>query len=203
MFEELAGRKPAYIDIHNHYAVAVPYLPGEGALLFEVRAETLARQPGEVSLPGGRIEAGETPRDAAVREAAEELLLPAAGIHIAAPLDVLAHPGNAVIHPFLATLTGYRFTFSPDEVKEVFTVPLAYFLANEPHVFHNEISVTSVDPNFPHEWVGTRTYPWGVSKSKVLFYRYGQRIIWGMTAKIIRNFVDIYTAQYGRQLPAE
>ena len=40
----------------------------EWHVVFEVRAHTMRQQPGEISFPGGRLEKGETPAEAAVRE---------------------------------------------------------------------------------------------------------------------------------------
>lgn len=45
-------------------------------LLYEVRADTLGRQPGEVCFPGGRIEGVESPEECALRETEEELSIP-------------------------------------------------------------------------------------------------------------------------------
>ena len=59
----LSGRSPRLQDVTAEYAVLVPLVEGgeELSLLFEVRAYTLRRQPGEVCFPGGRIEPGESP----------------------------------------------------------------------------------------------------------------------------------------------
>ena len=56
------------------YAVLVPFVTTEEgkALLLEVRSQ-LVKQPGEICFPGGRVEAGETPVETAVRETCEEL----------------------------------------------------------------------------------------------------------------------------------
>lgn len=200
MFEKLAGRKPGFVDAEDFrdYAVMVPYLPEARALLFELRADTLARQPGEVSFPGGTVEPGETFEAAAVRETAEELLVPGASIHVVAPLDRLHHLGASTIHPFVAEIEGYAGSFSPDEVKAVFEVPFDFFLDTEPQVYRNEISVTSVDESFPIEQVPTWPYPWAKAKSNVLFYTYDEKVIWGMTARIARNLADLYKAAYRR-----
>lgn len=60
------GHEPEIQDVKQQYAVLVPLVEGpEGpSLLFEVRASTLAHQPGEVCFPGGRVEPGESPRTA-------------------------------------------------------------------------------------------------------------------------------------------
>ena len=56
------------------YAVLIPFVTTEEgkALLLEVRSQ-LVKQPGEICFPGGRVEAGETPAETAVRETCEEL----------------------------------------------------------------------------------------------------------------------------------
>ena len=56
------------------YAVLIPFVTTEEgkALLLEVRSQ-LVKQPGEICFPGGRVEAGETPVETAVRETCEEL----------------------------------------------------------------------------------------------------------------------------------
>ena len=65
---------PVLMDVRAHYAVLVPLVEwqGEPYLLLEVRSETLNRQPGEVCFPGGGVEPGETPEEAALRELKEE-----------------------------------------------------------------------------------------------------------------------------------
>ena len=64
----------------RHFAVILPVVDfgsdsgGKGPeILYEVRAKDLDRQPGEVCFPGGQIEEGETPLEAALRETEEEL----------------------------------------------------------------------------------------------------------------------------------
>lgn len=193
MFEKLAGRRPGFVDMDEwrDYAVTVPYLPERDTLLFEVRAAGV-RQPGEVSFPGGLVEPGETMRAAAVRETCEELLVEAAQIELVAPLDKLHHLGSAIIHPFVANLKGYGGTFSTHEVQEVFEVPFGFFLSTPPAAYCNEISVTRTAENFPRDKVPRWPYPWAVGRNNVLFYEYEGKVIWGMTARIVRNLAELY-----------
>lgn len=74
---KLKNQKPSPIDIENSFSVMIPLIKRKGDvhLLFEKRALTLRNQPGEISFPGGRIEEGETPEKAAIRETCEELLI--------------------------------------------------------------------------------------------------------------------------------
>ena len=78
--ETLAQHEPTFIDMDQCHqaAVCIPLLKntdGGYDVLFEVRAATIAHQPGDVCLPGGMVEEGEDPRNAALRELQEELLL--------------------------------------------------------------------------------------------------------------------------------
>ena len=67
---QLRERETGLMDATGRYAVLVPLVEHDGELsvLYEVRAATLRRQPGEVCFPGGRMEPGETPEVSALRE---------------------------------------------------------------------------------------------------------------------------------------
>lgn len=192
LFDKLAGRVPGFLDGGEvkEFAVLAPFLPEEEAFLFQVRSRMLSRQPGEVCFPGGFIEAGETPREAALRETMEELLVGRESIEVVAPLDLLAMQDTR-IYPFLAGLRGYRGGFNPGEVAEVFTVPFEFFLRTEPDVYYNRVSITP-DKRFPYALLGVKSYPWRSSRYPVPFYRYGDRVIWGMTARFVHNIVKLY-----------
>ena len=74
----LLGRTPGLMDATGQYSVLVPLVEREGglSLLYEVRAGSLRRQPGEVCFPGGRLEVAESPEECALRETWEELGIP-------------------------------------------------------------------------------------------------------------------------------
>lgn len=204
MFEELAGRTPGCMDQkrYGQYAVIAPYLPEKEAFLFEVRASSLKHQPGEVSFPGGHIEKGETARQAALRETAEELLVDAGAVDIIAPLDIYTAPYSIQIHPFLAKLSGYGGTFQPAEVQKVFTVPFSFFLENQPTVY--PVAVQMCPPeDFPYHLVGGKPYPWRQASYPVLFYRCAGHVIWGITAAIMHHIVSLYRAAHGKNAPDE
>ena len=94
-------------------AILIPLLQGEDGIeaLFQVRASDLARQPGEVCFPGGHIEQGEAPRDAAIRETCEELLVDARSVRIIADLGNVVGPGGMPLWVYVGTLDGYGNTF--------------------------------------------------------------------------------------------
>ena len=95
---------PGLTGVRSHYAVLVPLVEWQGRthVLFEVRADTLRRQPGEVCFPGGRMEPGESPTECAFRETWEELGIPASAIRPIARLDGVYLPSDGLMHPVLA-----------------------------------------------------------------------------------------------------
>ena len=170
-------------------AVCIPLIPVEDGfdVLFEVRSGKIPAQPGDVCLPGGGMEPGETPDQTAVREACEELLVKPEQLSVVGPADVLRE-GNVILHPFAAILTDYCGTYSMAEVAEVFRVPLKFFLENEPDVYTFPMSYRLSD-DFPFDRiVGGRKYAWRESIHEALFYEYNGRTIWGFTARVMRAF---------------
>ncbi|MCI9582664.1 MAG: CoA pyrophosphatase [Clostridium sp.] len=195
-------RRPGILDRKPgmDFSVLVPLVEkdGEFHILFEVRSSKLKSQPGEVCFPGGAVEAGESRRQAAVREAVEELLTDESRMEVLAPLDVLITPSGQMVHPFLAVLRGYQGCFSEDEVERVFTAPLAWFAAREPEVYITDV-VTEPGADFPFELVpGGRAYRWRKGEYRVLFYRHEEAVIWGMTAKILHSFILMCREAEGR-----
>lgn len=130
---QLKDHKPTLLgmDTAHRSAVCIPLIETEEGyeILFEVRSEKIDRQPGDICFPGGMVEQNEEPRDAAVREMAEELLVAEEQIGMLGLMDVL-YTGNMLIFPYAVLLKDYQGTYSTDEVAEVFTVPLDYFLQN-------------------------------------------------------------------------
>ena len=198
MLEKLRGRKPTLIDMESYRrsAVVIPLIETENGyeVLFEVRAIGLKHQPGEICFPGGGCDKGELPEAAAHREICEELLLSTEQVRLEAPMDIFVSPFNMVIYPYLGTLTGYEGTFSKDEVLEVFTVPLRFFMENEPRIYYNKV-YTEPPENFPWDKVqGDYRYRWNTGNYPVVFYEYEGRVIWGITARIMRNTVQLMRA---------
>lgn len=113
-----------------------PTLGGEpeACLLLELRGMNIKRQPGEISFPGGEVEAGETFEEAAVRETCEELGLEPGDIHILAEFDKLVNYSGFTIHIYYGTIDEEaldRLRISEIEVAEVFYVPLRLLLQSE------------------------------------------------------------------------
>ncbi|SHI12544.1 NUDIX domain-containing protein [Sporobacter termitidis DSM 10068] len=176
-------------DRYKKYAVLVPIVetPDGRSLIFEKRAGSLRRQPGEICFPGGKLEAGETPVSCAVRETTEELRLEPSQIDLLGPGDVFVSPFDIIIYPFVGELRDYGYTFNPEEVAEVIAVPVAFFLKNPPETFKSTI-VGRLPGDFPYERIpGGENYPWASGSYDVLFYQYGKLMIWGITAYIVQS----------------
>ena len=103
--------------------------PRDGAphVLLTVRGGHLARHAGQVSLPGGAVEPGETMRDAALREAAEEVGLEPARVRVLGELSILPIAASGfVLHPVVGvTERELRLRPADGEVSRVLHVPLA------------------------------------------------------------------------------
>lgn len=194
--ETFRSRRPGFIgaDSYKRYAVLVPILQKDGvpSLLFERRAETLHRQPGEICFPGGRIEPPETPEECAIRETREELLIPREDIEIYGPGDLFLSPFNFIIHPFIGRLKRYDGRFNEAEVAETFTVPIDFFRTHPPETYTCPVeSVPRED--FPYERIpGGQHYNWHKGVQEILFYQVDEdHLIWGITAQIVRSAVGL------------
>ena len=87
--------------------------------------------PGQVSFPGGSIDPGETPVEAALREAQEETGLDPAGVHVFGELPELwLPPSNFAVTPILAWWhqPGEVEVISPEEVHDIHRVPISELL---------------------------------------------------------------------------
>lgn len=195
MFEHLNSRIPKRIEQEKERvsAVMIPLIkkPDGYHILFEVRSAKLSHQPGEICFPGGKREASESSIQTAIRETCEELLVSKSAILVYGPLDYFLSPTGMRIDVYLCELTDYHGQFSSDEVAEVFTVPLDYFRSTSPKQYFNKISLLPND-DFPFDKVpGGKDYPWAKGKYEVLFYEYGERVIWGITAKILYHNIKL------------
>ena len=192
----LQNREPGLMDATGRYAVLVPLAQGPKgpSLLYEVRAKTLRRQPGEVCFPGGRLEKGERPEQCALRELEEELAIPPAAVQVLGRLDLIAHRANFIMYPILGWVEDWgisRLSPSPAEVEETFFVPLSHLKQNPPLEYTYQLMPTPAE-NFPYDVIGIpRDYKWQPGGENVPVYPWEGRAIWGLTGRITRHLLQL------------
>jgi len=198
-FEEIfKNRTPRSIGTYSCYSVLVPLVEKEGELhiLYEVRSDFLKKQPGEVCFPGGKLEYGESAEACAIRETSEELNILAKDIKVISQLDYIHTYSNFTMYSFLGIIDYEvikKMNMNKDEVKEVFLVPLTFFLETQPDIYDFDV-MPKVDEDFPYDKINFKTgYNWRKGKTTVPIYYYGERVIWGLTARITWNMVKIIT----------
>jgi 8-oxo-dGTP pyrophosphatase MutT (NUDIX family) len=161
-------------------SVLVPLVQRDDGLkvLLTQRTDHLRDHAGQISFPGGRVEAHDADTvAAALREAEEEIGLPASAVDVIGTLPDYTTVTDYVVTPVVA-LVSPPFTLRLDsfEVAEAFEVPLDFLMAPAHHRRHEM------------EYQGRRrqflSMPWeGVGSDGVRRHYF----IWGATAAMLRN----------------
>jgi 8-oxo-dGTP pyrophosphatase MutT (NUDIX family) len=153
-------------------AVLVGVLENAGpAVLLTQRHSNLSKHAGQIAFPGGRLDEGETPLEAALREAEEETGLDRRFVQPLGYLDgYLTITGYFVVPVVARILSGYKLVAQADEVDDIFDVPLSFLLSAENRETQSRV------------WNGLTRYYY--------VYPYEKRNIWGATAGIIKNLSD-------------
>ncbi|MBT2661275.1 CoA pyrophosphatase [Bacillus sp. ISL-45] len=192
----LLGRTPSILGHEQFikFAVLLPLVEVEDEvhILFEVRSLTMRRQPGEVCFPGGKIEKGENPQKAAVRETSEELGIPEGEIIDVFPLDYMVSAFGTIIYPFVGRISNLNSIIPNEaEVGEVFTVPLSFFKKNQPDSYKINFQVEPED-GFPFDLIiGGENYNWQTRTMDEYFYHANGKVIWGLTARVLTHFIEL------------
>lgn len=193
---KLKDHKPTILGQENYkeFSVLIPLLEvnGETHILFEVRSSKLRSQPGDICFPGGKIDRNDVDeKDCAIRETTEELGIARSSILQVTPLDYLVSFGS-IIYTFVAKISNdEKMNINKDEVEEVFTVPLSYLMNAKPEKYRVDFEVKP-ESDFPYELIqGGKDYDWRPRKLDEYFYFYENRVIWGLTAKILTNFLSL------------
>jgi 8-oxo-dGTP pyrophosphatase MutT (NUDIX family) len=141
------------------------------------RADHLKNHRGEVSFPGGRVEEAESVHAAALRESEEEIGLAPQHVRLAGELDPLTtFVSNSVIVPVVGVVNSIAgLCINPDEVSKVLVVPIVDLLHSE--TYHNEW------------WLTPR------GDMNIHFFDLDDETIWGATARIIRQFIEVAVMQ--------
>lgn len=156
-------------------AVLVLIYPRRGRLhlVLTLRTSKVDHHRDQVSFPGGKMDSHETICEAALREAAEELGVPAEAVRVLGQLTPLyVPPSNFCIYPVVgAAEKRPRFRPAPAEVAEVIDLPLDALL----------------DPG------GLRREVWSLNGRETIvpYYAHAGHKIWGATAMILAEFVEL------------
>jgi 8-oxo-dGTP pyrophosphatase MutT (NUDIX family) len=192
----LIGLQPGLEDIYKITSVFIPLVEINGKinLLFELRSKNLNSQPGEICFPGGKVENDEIPLLSAIRETVEEIGINEEKLEILGELDTVITPFNLVIHPFVGCLKINSLDdlkINKNEVEECFMIPLDYFIKTIPTKYLTETKMV-LPMDFPFDLIPQgEEYKFKRGSYDVLFYEFENKVIWGLTAKIIKNLVKI------------
>jgi len=151
-------------------AVLVPIMLRDPlTVLLTQRAHDMPSHPGQISFPGGKVEAGDrSPLDCALREAHEEIGLPASCVDPLGYLDSYRTGTGFQISPVVALVRpGFEVAVDAREVLEVFEVPLGFLMDEANHQKH------------AREWRGRQRSFYAMP--------YEGRYIWGATAGMLKN----------------
>ena len=146
--------------------------PNGAEVILTRRSMAMRSHMGEISFPGGRLDADETPRDAALREASEEIDLSPSSVQVVGelpPMSLLTSPNHIV--PIVGKVATAPRDVRNDEVERVFTVPLIE-LARE-DTYSEEL--------------------WGSPprQFQIFFFYLDDETIWGTTARALQRLINI------------
>ena len=188
-------------------AVLVPMFckNGEYHILFTQRSDSVANHKGQVSFPGGAYSEGDTSLlDTALRESWEEIGLESKDIEILGELDDFATVSGFVISPFVGFIPyPYKFRENCDEIREIFDMPVSALL-DASNVRQEDMPFSAlldgagvkredvpVSALIDKSNLGEDAHITVNETIVVYFYEYDGRVVWGATARILKQFLDI------------
>ena len=173
---KLATYSPRHLR-ESHTATAAVLISildkrGEPHILLTRRTHEVATHKGQVSFPGGMREAVDfSLRETALRETHEEVGIPPDYVEVLGEFDQYMSVTNFLVTPFVGFLReGFTLAANPSEVDRILEVPLEFFRLSEPR----------------------RQYFYKPGKRGILyFYDYDGEVIWGLTARMIRDLLAL------------
>jgi len=153
-------------------AVLIPLFVRDGALqvLLTRRTETVEHHRGQISFPGGaEEESDESLLATALRETEEELGIAAADVRFLGALSALTTVTDFYVEPFVGAIPHpYALRPAAAEIAEVIEAPVAALL--DPRSLERRTLEGRAEPT--------------------LFYHYGPHVIWGATARMLKELLD-------------
>ena len=168
-----------------HAAVLVPLFEngGECQILFTKRTDQVKHHKGEISFPGGMFDEEDgNLKKTALREAFEEIGLNEEDVQILGTLDDIVTVTEFIVTPFVGVFPyPYPFKVSPIEIAELIEVPLKSLLDSD---CFGEKEIIQND-----------------RRRIVQTYQFKHHNIWGATARILKQFLDLITSPEPTQSP--
>lgn len=164
--------------------VAVSDGPQGAEVLLTRRSESLNSHRGEISFPGGRVDAGETFEAAALREAHEEVALDPSAVQLGGRLDPISTlVSRSFIVPVVGAV-GHHLDLRPaqDEVDRIMWVPL--------------VELTRADTFREEIW------PVDDQHRPMFFFELEDETIWGATARMLHQLLRVALGIDGPEPPA-
>lgn len=200
----LQRRKERLVDrskltMRREGAVLVPILFGpeeEPHLLLTKRSKKMRSNPGDMAFPGGKLDKGEGPVEGALREAEEEVGLKREEVEILGLMDEYVSSNQTVVRAVIGAIEVYHTgnfrdwaeeKYSPKTEENVLTlvIPLSHFL--------NPRNYSSRKYNLGNS-------RWGYVRYFDISEFLQGETVWGLTATIIRRFLDLF---FDHSLPEE
>lgn len=158
-------------------AVLIPIVHSgkECSIVFTKRIRDLNHHGGEVSFPGGICEeADNSLAETALRETYEEIGVAPDDIEVLGMMDDELSKWGHRVTPVVGLINKPEFKLQETEVDRVYTIPVSYLLRDD--IYYSE------------KWLRRREW------RDVHFYKYDNDIIWGLTAKFAKSFLDYMSA---------
>jgi 8-oxo-dGTP pyrophosphatase MutT (NUDIX family) len=157
---------PAQASVPAAVLIAITDRPGPGVIL-TVRREDMRTHAGQIAFPGGRIDAGEDPIAAALREAHEELLLNPTSVEIIGTLDQYRTVTGYVVTPVIGVIPpDLPLTPHEYEVAEWFEASLQHLL--DPARQHRQTALFAGREHHYYEILWNRRRIWGVTAAIIV-----------------------------------
>jgi 8-oxo-dGTP pyrophosphatase MutT (NUDIX family) len=164
-------------------AVLIPIIESDSGplLLFTRRTETVRYHKGQISFPGGAQDGTEPLESTALRETEEEIGVTPEKVEIIGRFHDYLSSSNYRVTPFVALISpDAQFVLNSGEVAYLITVPLRFFAENQPEC---------------------RMMERRGRETAVYFYRKEDQVIWGLTARIVKEFVETVVQPMQQKTP--
>ena len=181
--ERIRKRKFATIPntgLYKEASVLIPIFEKEKELfiLFTKRSTNVEHHKGQISFPGGGVDRSDLSLEhTALRETYEEIGIKEEDVRLLGRVDdVITYASGYIVHPFVGVIPyPYEFKINKIEVEKILSVPISFLFKDG-------------SARFRSIYYDGKLY-------NSIVYEYNGNIIWGATARIVKNFIDIISGR--------